>query len=155
MKDDATSLDRLHDIVQPPPVSWWPLAPGWYVLGAIVACGIAWLLLRQWRKWQANAYRRAALRQLQSTDTSAAIAELLRRTALSVWPRASVATLTGSRWADWLTETSTDEMTAQVRSEIVSGIYQDSDETNDITALREYASNWISHHRLLNQPDSI
>jgi Domain of unknown function (DUF4381) len=50
----ATSLDRLHDIVVPPPVPWWPPAPGWCWNGAPLAAA-----LRQ--------ARRAQHRQLSAT----------------------------------------------------------------------------------------
>ena len=36
LDSDPGSLDRLHDIVSPPPAPWWPPAPGWYALGLIV-----------------------------------------------------------------------------------------------------------------------
>ena len=45
MTPDPTSLERLHDIVLPPPVPWWPPAPGWYwVMGLLGAL----LLLVEW-----------------------------------------------------------------------------------------------------------
>jgi hypothetical protein len=50
---EATSLDRLHDIVQAPEVPWWPPAPGWFWLGAgliilLVLIGVYALL--RWQK---------------------------------------------------------------------------------------------------------
>jgi hypothetical protein len=33
---DLTSLENLYDIVMPPPIPWWPLAPGWYVVGGVL-----------------------------------------------------------------------------------------------------------------------
>ncbi|MEI2781093.1 MAG: DUF4381 domain-containing protein, partial [Candidatus Competibacter sp.] len=80
MNAPATSLDRLHDLVLPPAVPWWPLAPGWYLVIALALVAVMWMTLRAWRQWQSNAYRREAARELASLESSAAIAELLRRT---------------------------------------------------------------------------
>lgn len=110
MPDDPASLERLHDVVSPDPVPWWPLAPGWYVVGAVlvILAGIAaW---RWWRHWRSQAYRRAALAELNDWEAGrdgdgalaakdvAQLATLLRRTALAVLPRDQVAGLPDAAW---------------------------------------------------------
>ena len=62
----AGSLDRLVDITVPEPISWWPLAPGWWVVTAIVLLAIVAALVVMVRRWRRNAYRRAALAELDS-----------------------------------------------------------------------------------------
>jgi hypothetical protein len=113
---DPTSLDRLHDIVVPPPSPWWPPAPAWYwILGTVLALLLV-LLVRSFLHWQRNRYRREALAELarqekalrdpnQRAATLATLAELLKRAALSAWPREGVASLTGSAWQDFLDRT--------------------------------------------------
>ena len=153
MNDEATSLDRLHELVLPPPVPWWPPAPGWYALLAIIALAImAWAVPR-WFRWRANAYRRTALRELNSAHTIPAISEVLRRAALCIAPRSTVAALTGAKWPEWLAETSPDPIPNQVKDQLASGIYSP-DNASDLEALRSYASNWILHHRRLEVSDS-
>ena len=85
MSADAASLANLHDIVVPPPVSWWPLAWGWYLLGALLLAALAWGLVR-WRRWRlANRYRDLALAELD--DLSDAIGDPASRTgALAALP---------------------------------------------------------------------
>jgi len=104
MTNSAASLDRLHDIVLPPEVPWWPLAPGWYVVLGIGLVLVLVLVHRAWERWRANAYRRAARRELVSAQDAAAIGELLRRTALAIAPRTVIAEKTGSAWLDWLAQ---------------------------------------------------
>ena len=58
---DPTSLEKLFDIVVPPPVPWWPPAPGWFVVGGVLLVLVFWVAWRVWRCWRAAAYRRAAL----------------------------------------------------------------------------------------------
>jgi hypothetical protein len=146
MNDSAASLDRLHDLALPPQVSWWPLAPGWYVVIALALTAAAWLALRLRRRWQANAYRRAALHELQSLETPAAIAELLRRTALAVSPRSSVAEKSGSAWLDWLAAQLHEPMPESVRVQLTTGVYGRPSTPPDLTHLRAYANRWITHH---------
>jgi hypothetical protein len=115
MTPDPGSLENLRDLALPAPVPWWPPAPGWWILAAgLVAAGLvaAW---RSWCRYRANAYRREARRQLDAiarrvdagllAETSADIAAVLKRTALAAFPRAEVASLTGSAWLTFLDRT--------------------------------------------------
>lgn len=46
-----SSIDDLQPLIAPPPVAWWPPAPGWWFLAAL-ALGILLLVrLRPWRRW--------------------------------------------------------------------------------------------------------
>ena len=146
MKEDPTSLDRLHDLALPPEVPWWPLAPGWYVIITVVLIAAAWLAFRAWKRWQSNAYRRAALRELKSLETSAAIAELLRRTALVSAPRPVIAEKTGGAWTDWLAAQCPEPMTETVRNQLSQAIYQPQSKTHDLSLLKNYATRWITRH---------
>lgn len=103
----------LRDLHLPEAVSWWPLAPGWWLVIAIAVVGIGFLI-RAWLRVRARgAARRYALRQLnvieqQYADDKDAIAfgahlsELLRRTMLAYAPRLDVAGLSGEEWLQWL-----------------------------------------------------
>ena len=68
---DPASLEHLHDIIVPPPVSMWPPAPGWYVIGAVLLVLLAILVVRVVSRWHANAYRRIALRELEKIKSRA------------------------------------------------------------------------------------
>lgn len=148
MNESATSLNRLHDLVLPPDIPWWPLAPGWYVLLGIGIILLLFLGHRIWKQWRANAYRRAALRELGSLEDAAAIAELLRRTALAVEPRSVIAGLTGAAWPDWLATHCTETMPDTVRDQLGEGVYNRRAAPHAIDPLRNYAARWITHHRM-------
>lgn len=121
---DPTSLDRLQDIVTPPPVPWWPPAPGWHLAGAAALALVGWLARRAWARWRAAAYRRAALAELRAIEARAAddaqraaavrdLPALVKRTALAAFPRATVASLSGDAWLRFLDRTGrTDAFTA-------------------------------------------
>jgi hypothetical protein len=111
----ADPLAGLRDWHLPEPVSWWPPAPGWWMLGLVVLVALAavmgWLLAR----YRAETPARVARRELQDllqafrTDGDAAalargLSRLLRRFALARFPRRQVAGLTGSDWLTFLDE---------------------------------------------------
>jgi hypothetical protein len=105
---DPASLQNLHDIVVPAPVDWWPPAPGWYLLAAVLAVALLLLAVKGWRHWRRNRYRGEALKEIARLRRAGVNAdlqglpELLKRAALSAWPRAAVAGLTGPDWHRFL-----------------------------------------------------
>ena len=146
MNDSATSLDRMHDIVAPESIPWWPPAPGWFVVFAVLLCAAAFVTYRVWKRWRANAYRREALSELENTTGVFAISELLRRTALAVAPRAVIAAQAGSSWPQWLKDAAPVAMSEQVRRQLELGPYDPSDSAGDVGDLKQYARKWIKQH---------
>lgn len=108
---DAASLQNLNDIVVPAALSWWPPAPGWYVIGALLLILLLWQGTRSWSNWRNNRYRREALAELAEIQSGRVAAnglpELLKRTALSAWPRSQVAALSGAEWHQFLDDSAT------------------------------------------------
>jgi len=147
MTTDPASLDRLHDLVLPPAVPWWPPAPGWYAVIVLLLLAAGWLGWRLWQRWQANRYRREALRILATLADAPAMAELLRRTALAMAPRIVIAGKTGEAWVDWLAAQCPEAMPATVRAQLAAGIYARPAADEDLGALRAYTARWIARHR--------
>lgn len=99
-------LDLLEPVPEPPPVSLWPQTGGWIVVGVASLAIVVWLVRRLVRHRRANAYRRAALREIAAAgEAPVALAEILRRTALAAFPRAQVAGLYGDDWLAFLDRT--------------------------------------------------
>lgn len=148
-------LDLMHPIVEPDAVSWLPQTPGWWiVLGWSLGCGL--LLIRHRRRRAAkNRYRRAAEAELDAIaivsdsdplHAAEAIAELLKRTALSAFPRDRVATLTGPEWAAFLVRSAgNDESIAAVAARLSEAAYRPD---ADGRQLIEAARRWIRRHRV-------
>lgn len=169
MNPDPASLDNLHDIVAPPPVPWWPPAPGWWIVGAVIAYLVAWGAVRALHAWQQSRYRREALRALRGIEREAASAdarpqalrqlgELLKRTALSAWPREQVASLTGHAWWSFLDRTSNmhDFVDTGAGAVIEQAAYDDRAaagvDGRRFTELAISVENWIRRHRRETQP---
>jgi hypothetical protein len=139
---DTAALESLHDIVVPGPAPWWPLAPGWYWLIGFLVVLTAVVLWRALVHWQRNCYRREALAELarieaqiesaaiadQARDTSRysvlpAMAELLKRTALTAYPREQVAALTGPAWFAFLDQTGGTQFSDGLGAALAHGNY--------------------------------
>jgi len=116
--DAATTeaLKHLQEIPLPSPVSYRPATVGWAIVGALLLGIIAYAAWHAWRRWQANAYRRAALRELADLEMrlgdaatqAGAVAELpalVKRTALACFPRERVASTTEDDWLAFLDRT--------------------------------------------------
>ena len=103
----------LRDLHLPDMTSWWPVAPGWLFVAALVVLGLALLIRRGIVQWLDNRPRRLALKRLghisaEFEQGASAVAlgknlsELTRRTMLAYSPRDVVAGLTGENWLQWL-----------------------------------------------------
>jgi hypothetical protein len=114
---DPADLANLRDLALPPPAPWWPPAPGWWILLAGAAAIGAILLLRALATYRANAYRRAADRELAALESTldagaadyglvaAQVSQVLKRAALAAFPREAVAPLSGAAWLQFLDQT--------------------------------------------------
>ncbi len=111
-----SGLEKLHEILLPEPVSWMPQTVGWYAIFGIVLFVTGWWVYSRLRRFRANRYRRVALAELevierelkQPEKRAKALAEipvLLKKTALSAFPRTDVADLSGEKWLAFLDET--------------------------------------------------
>ena len=104
----------LRDIHLPDPVSWWPPAIGWWLLiGTVLVAtvAIAWW----WRRRQARRNAPATIARLELVrlraawlehdDVRSLVSELstwLRRAGMSMSSRQQAASLTGTKWLDFL-----------------------------------------------------
>ena len=151
---DPGDLSRLEDIVVPDPAPWWPLAAGWYVVIGLGLLGLAVFGFRAWRRWKADAYRRAALAELSSASEIGQIATILKRTALGAFPRREVAGLTGDAWCEWLEQQSGRPIPAEARSRLAHGVYAvEAVDSAAMVAARDYAATWIRDHGAKPPPE--
>lgn len=149
-------LSQLHDIHLPSGVSWWPLAIGWWILIGLVFLGAlaAYLL---YRRKQANRWRRMALHELDSMRSDptqpnqnrlSELSVLLRRVAISRFPRTDVASLHGDSWLAFLDRTlGEDKQFQSGKGKLLSiGPYAGEVKIgmDDLAALYVLAEKWIT-----------
>ena len=100
----------LKDIHLPEPIGWWPPAIGWWLLAVFISLLIVflyWFYKRLTRKTAIKTAKKnlAAIKENHAIDNNQKLRELsmlVRRVAISVNPRAEVASLTGRQWLGFL-----------------------------------------------------
>ncbi len=149
-------LASLHPLRQPDAVGWWPPAPGWWLLGLLLAgllVTLCYLILRHLRRTR---YRRLARRQQQRlfeafehngdlpTFVSSTNA-LLKSVALQAWPRRDIAALHGHDWLQFLNTTAGDS--ALFEADFADASYRADIPSLDAKRLQHSALTWIARHR--------
>ncbi|MEH6586379.1 MAG: DUF4381 domain-containing protein [Halioglobus sp.] len=152
-------LAQLNPLREPAAIGWWPLAPGWWLLIAllsIVAGVLAWRLIARYRR---NAYRRQAITELQAirkhwesdgnnslclTQTNA----LLKAVALRAFPRRDIASVSGEQWRDFLNSSSGTD--GQFEIGTLQAQYQPSADADaaDVGAHLDRSDRWCRNHRV-------
>tara|TARA_R110002072_G_scaffold1598_7_gene13660 strand:+ start:23213 stop:23704 length:492 start_codon:yes stop_codon:yes gene_type:complete len=155
---DAAPIDplaELRDIHMPPPIETWPPAIGWWLLAIFAVVGLFLGLRYLYLGWKKGAYRREANRQLNALfeanrqDQQSFLLEfnsLLKRVALTTYPREEVAQLTGEAWVAFLDQSGgTHEFTMGPGQVLVDGQYAPIS-TVDIQNLFQVGQHWIKNH---------
>jgi Domain of unknown function (DUF4381) len=145
----SAPLDQLHDFYQPSPPAWTPQTAGWYILFAILGLLMLWLAVHLVRRWFANRYRREALRALPLLEPSE-FSALLKRTALAVWPREKVASLSGATWLKFLNGSTGHEFFRHAPADQIEelALRPQTLSQEDEQALRATVASWIRRHRV-------
>jgi Ca-activated chloride channel family protein len=154
MSEAADPLAGLVDIVTPPEPSLWPQTPAALILIAGLTVAIAGAALWVVRHRRRNRYRQMALAELAATDlqrpnAAAALADLVRRTALAAFPREIVVPLQGAAWLAFLDRsyggTAFSAGTGRVLAEAP---YRPDTEAGDAAALGALVGRWIRTHHV-------
>lgn len=143
---------ELRDIHLPADPSWWPPAPGWWLLGVLILIAIIWLLrfrrrrMRQ-RYWMASVRHElgkiAATHAAQPNAARLAgeISALMRRASLLIAPHA--AALQGEAWLQFLdAQLDDDSFTHGVGRVLVDAPFQRTPEI-DADALLALSARWL------------
>lgn len=103
---------QLRDIHLPAAPDFWPPAPGWWVLAALLSGLAAWAAVLLWRQFRIRRQRRRILALLEQMEHSSGrtvtpeflvqLSNLIRRLALMRFPRREIASLTGQDWLRFL-----------------------------------------------------
>ena len=150
-------LQQLHALREPATIGWWPLAPGWWLLLALVLLALvagAWWL---YRRHQRSAYRRLGLRQLESIQHQygrdhdsrqavQAVNALLKGVALKAYPRRNIAAINGDDWHEFLSTSAPAGQAFEPTS--LTAQYRPDTGDIDVEALVRAARHWISRHEV-------
>ena len=146
---------QLRDIHLPGAPSFWPPAPGWWLLAAVTIALLVWVSMVALRRYRIHRRRKAVLVALvnmeerfasdRSPERLASISLLLRRLALLCYPREQVAALSGKAWLHFLDDSGGDgRFTNGPGRVLASGPYQRSLPAElDIAGLVALVREWV------------
>lgn len=144
-------LQQLKDIHLPQAISWWPLAPGWFVLLAVL-CGLLiylfYLFYQKTKQKYVVKYALTKLKRLAKEDPSdrnlaAEISTLIRRTALHYFNRTEIAGLTGQAWLEFLNRSgNTQQFTTAAGYLLIDAPYRKNN-PSDLAPLFAIAETWL------------
>ncbi|MDC0374551.1 DUF4381 domain-containing protein [Pseudomonadales bacterium] len=153
-------LAQLRDLHLPQAVADWPPALGWWLLAGLVLFGLVWFMRALYRRYQSNAYRRFAQRELtaivaehETTQDArralSALQFLMKRVAMTAFNRAEVAALTGVAWTQFLDATSaTSQFSLGPGELLIDGPYEATQDhsSQELTALFSLCAEWLKNH---------
>lgn len=150
----ATSLNLMHDILVPPAVSFWPLAPGWYALALLLLTYILHLGLNLWAKYRVNSYRREAMQELlllaknEEIEEIERLLKLMKRVALQHFGRERVASLSDVLWWEFVEKHSNVKIDKALRTLSQEVLYSSDVEVDkeSVEKMRLLTKLWINTH---------
>lgn len=152
----AAKLAELKDIHLPEAVSWWPLAPGWWVLIGLVAAAIVALIVAAYLRRRTVRYR--ALKELESLrrrsdvpvgPAALAIEILLKRVVLQRAHLSPHASAHGAEWVDILSAEPggmPKDIARYIAEAPYAALAANENDAPDRDALFSSARRWIRRH---------
>jgi len=146
----------LKDIHLPDSVSWWPPAIGyWLILLIIIVCIAVFFIIKKYR--ENHRIKKLALIEYQRIKNDyqenlnkkqlvTSLSELLRRAAISSYPRTECASLTGKDWLNWLDKDlpeSDNTFSSGPGYLLTDFIYSKSDYSDDVNTLLNLCHRWL------------
>ena len=146
---------NFHDIIMPPPVSIQPETDGYLLLLLLLLSFLFPLGLYLRKRYLRNLYRKQALNELakigkidEPAQQLRAMLDLLRRAALSAYPRVDVAKLSGEAWWDFLHKKSGLQADSALQR-YCENIYLDTSaiDRDGNRKVSHYVKRWIKKHK--------
>ena len=150
-----TLLEKLQDIHAVAEPSWWPPAPGWWILAAVVTAALIFGVVRLVARLRVHLRRRRLLRELEGLEDRfnpelqpaaylAALNRLFRAIALRAFPASDCARLEGEEWVAFIRERIPGADKTSIEA-LKSGPYQASPQF-EVAGLRSSARRWVAQY---------
>lgn len=168
MQENITQLleENLRDVQLPEPISWWPLAPAWWVLAAAVLVALGWLILLLLRFKRQNHYKKVAklaleqhFQQWQTNNSASEYAQaanqVLRRCVLHLTKtqakhRSLNVGVAGKEWAKTLTlitEKKHSNTLSQTSLDALTERCYHANPDIDVPSLHRELIRWVRNHK--------
>lgn len=166
MEPDLNAIlqEQLRDIHLPEPISWWPPAPGWWILLIIAVALICFAIWKLRDYQQRNRYRKQALLELKriyeqwQNDANIAVylqaanALLKRAVKVAAQDGNQSAALSGKDWANLLNNWSRTALSDVTIYALTQAEYQANPQV-DIETLQTEIALWLKLHKQPNRQE--
>ena len=149
------SLDNLHDIIVPDAIGFFPLAPGWIIVGVLLLTLLFHFVVQAYKRYKKTLYKREALTELEnyrdeSKDDALALLKLARRVAIAAYGREEIAGLSGDDWWEFMEQCSKVKVSRELRDEISTLLYDNTAQidTKQFRLISSMVSVWIKTHQV-------
>ncbi len=146
----------LRDIHIPEAISWWPPALGWWLLAGLLPLCL-YLIYKLYKHLTRKTALQAAKQYLQIIQQDnklndlqkiTALSDLLRRVAVSIYPREKVASLTGQAWLEFLdTNLDNPQFNSATGRLLVEAPYRQKIDLPELTALYDLCLIWLKKQK--------
>jgi len=146
----------LRDIHLPEAITFWPLAIGWWLLAVLVPLSVYLsykLYKRLTRKTALKALKKhfnhlKINTELNEQEKLLALSSLMRRAAVSLYPRVETASLTGQLWLDFLDQSlSTSSFNTDSGRLLIEAAYRSAPDLSELNALFVLCEQWINFQK--------
>lgn len=149
-------VQDLRGIHLPEAISWWPLAPGWWLLVAVTLF-ILLLMFQKWRRRRRFQARNQAIdealsmmKSLHEKPDATVIKDLsriLRRVAVTLYGRKQTAGLVGEAWLEFLDQKSQSKDFSNGLGRVFAALPYQNKEVNYSQKLIKLAEKWVKQQR--------
>lgn len=84
------SVPELNHPTLPAEIPWFPLPPGWYVLGALLTAAVLVFIFLRFVRWRRNLWRREARHSIRKEQSADGWLEVIKRILLVHHPRQEI-----------------------------------------------------------------
>ena len=151
----ATQLP-LRDIHIPEAISWWPPAIGWWVLAVLIPLCL-YLIVKLYKRVTRKTALKSAKKQLKflqdnqqltKQEKLVALSSLMRRIAVSLYPRTEVASLTGDDWLNFLDQSIPNRgFNSDTGWLLTEGLYSKQNDSYYIAPLFNLCEDWLNSQK--------
>ncbi|MFV0291443.1 MAG: DUF4381 domain-containing protein [Mangrovibacterium sp.] len=139
------------EIIEPQAIDYSFQTLGWKIILGIIVIIIVILMFLAWKNWKKNKYRRVGVLMVHQCSSVNQINTLLKKTALMIWNRNQVASLSGEKWLCFLNKTMKNSFQhTDLFVKMEEDCYYPSNEQSTIDNWKEFAALWFKKHRKLN-----
>lgn len=146
-------LEGLRDIHGVSELPWWPPAPGWWLLAALLLTGLVWLARHGLKRYRARQRRQRLLDVIDGIEAGidpeaapgpylASLNRVFKIVALQAFPGAHCAQLAGQDWVGFVQDKLDGAEAAEPLAVLAEGPYRPVAEF-DAEALTRLARQWV------------